>query len=228
MKAPPLTYQGMLAQDAGNQRGGRQANAQNMKYAKWAYARCIMSHETTSPSTLALQFSHTNYAQLYSVALNKSIQDTDSCNVIYDQKKAIKLIFTISWTNEGDDFIFQKEEDAKFWERIVRLCSTVSPLQKRIKTELEGKAFREMLEISEQEWSETWCAAVPAPKPEITPQYQPPLSTATVAEEGTRIRRSVARFGSRFSIRVRFPRFSTKKKNKRQNEEVAKETTPAA
>ncbi|KAF5711044.1 hypothetical protein FMUND_9194 [Fusarium mundagurra] len=206
-----------------------------MKYAKWAYARCIVSHETTLPSTLALQFSHTNYAQLYSMSLSKSVQDTDSCTFIYDQKKAIKLIFTISWTNEGDDFIFESEEDAKFWERVVRLCSTVSPLQKRIKTELEGTAFKEMLEISDQEWSETWFAAVPAPIPQNTPQNAPPVSgnqapvsTAIVPEEGARIRRSVSRFGSRFSIRVRFPRFSRKKKNKGLNEEVAQEATPVA
>lgn len=196
---------------------------------RYAYARCIISHETTLPSTLALQFSHTNYAQLYSMSLNKSIQDTDNCTFIYDQKKSIKMIFTISWTNEGDDYIFQNKEEAKFWGRVVRLCSTVSPLQKRIKTELEGTAFREMLEISDQEWSETWSAGVFAPVPEITPQNQPPVSTTTVAEEGARIRRSVARFGSRFSIRVRFPKFSKKKnKTKGQNEEVVKEATPAA
>lgn len=194
---------------------------------RYAYARCIISHETTLPSTLALQFSHINYAQLYSMSLNKSIQDTDSCTFIYDQKKSIKMIFTISWTNEGDDYIFQNEEEAKFWERVVRLCSTVSPLQKRIKTELEGTAFREMLEISDQEWSETWSAGVPAPVPEITPQNQPPVSTTNVAEEGARIRRSVARFGSRFSIRVRFPRFSKKKKKKGQNDEAVKEATAA-
>ncbi|KAF5568252.1 hypothetical protein FNAPI_242 [Fusarium napiforme] len=206
-----------------------------MKYAKWAYARCIVSHETTLSSTLALQFSHTNYAQLYSMSLSKSIQETDSCTLIYDQKKAIKLIFTISWTNEGDDFIFENEEDAKFWERAVRLCSTVSPLQKRIKTEIEGKLFKDMLEISDKEWSETWCNAVAAPIPQNTPQNAPPvsgnqapISTTTVPEEGARTRRSVARFGSRFSIRVRFPKFLKKKKNKGQNEEVAKEDTPAA
>ncbi|KAF4440255.1 hypothetical protein FACUT_3579 [Fusarium acutatum] len=169
------------------------------------------------------------------MSLSRSIQNTDSCTFIYDQKKAIKLILTISWTNEGDDFIFQNEEDAKFWERFVRLCSTVSPLQKRIKTELEGTAFREMLEISDQKWSETWFAAVPAPIPQNTPQNappvsgnQPPISTSTVPEEGARIRRSVARFGSRFSIRVRFPKFSRKKKKKGQDEEVAKEDTPVA
>ncbi|CVK94033.1 uncharacterized protein FMAN_03302 [Fusarium mangiferae] len=163
------------------------------------------------------------------MSLNKSIQDTDSCTFIYDQKKAIKMIFTISWTNEGDDYIFQNEEEAKFWERVVRLCSTVSPLQKRIKTELEGTAFREMLEISDQEWSETWRNAEPAPMPQNTPQNQLPIGTTTVAEEGARIRRSVARFGSRFSIRVRFPKFSKKKnKKKGQNEEVVKEATPAA
>ncbi|KAF5542725.1 hypothetical protein FMEXI_7353 [Fusarium mexicanum] len=187
-----------------------------------------MSHETAIPSTLAFQFSHINYAQLYSMSLSKSIQDTDSCTFIYDQNKAIKLIFTISWTNKGDDFIFQNEEDANFWVRVVRLCSTISPLQKRIKRELEGTAFKEMLDISDQEWSDTWCEAVPAPIPQITPQYQPPLSTATVEGEGARMRRNVVRFGSRFSIRVRFPRFSKKKKKKGQNEEVAKDTTPAA
>ncbi|KAF5649464.1 uncharacterized protein FTJAE_901 [Fusarium tjaetaba] len=169
------------------------------------------------------------------MSLRKNVHDTDSCTFIYDQKKAIKLIFTISWTNEDDDFIFQNEEDAKFWERVVRLCSTVSPLQKRIKTELEGKAFKEMLEISDKEWSETWCNAVAAPIPQNTPQNVPPvsgnqapISTTTVPEEGARTRRSVARFGSRFSIRVRFPKFLKKKKNKGQNEGVAKEDTPAA
>ncbi|KAF5673730.1 hypothetical protein FDENT_10176 [Fusarium denticulatum] len=206
-----------------------------MKYAKWAYARCIVSHGTTLPSTLALQFSHTNYARLYSMSLSKNIQDTDSCTFIYDQKKAIKLIFTISWTSEGDDFIFENEEDAEFWERVVRLCSTVSPLQKHIKTELEGKAFKEILEVSDQEWSEIWFAAVAAPIPQNTPQNappvsgsQPPISTTTVAKEVPRIRRSVARFGSRFSIRVRFPKFSKKKKKKGQDEEMAKEDAPVA
>jgi hypothetical protein len=169
------------------------------------------------------------------MSLSKSIQDTDSCTFIYDQKKAIKLIFSISWTHEGDNFIFQNEEDAIFWERVVRLCSTASPLQKRIKTELEGKLFKEMLEISDQEWSETWCNAVAAPIPQNTPQNAPPvsgnqapISTTTVPEEGTKIRRSVARFGSRFSIRVRFPKFSKKKKKKGQDEEVAKEAAPVA
>ncbi|KAF5592136.1 hypothetical protein FPCIR_5827 [Fusarium pseudocircinatum] len=169
------------------------------------------------------------------MSLSKSIQDTDSCTFIYDQKKTIKLIFTISWTSEGDDFIFENEEDAKFWERVVRLCSTLSPLQKRIKTELEGKAFKEILEISDQEWSEIWFAAVAAPIPQNTPQNAPPvsgsqapISTTTVAEEVPRIRRSVARFGSRFSIRVRFPKFSKKKKKKGQDEEVAKEAAPVA
>ncbi|KAL5595155.1 hypothetical protein FOVSG1_008844 [Fusarium oxysporum f. sp. vasinfectum] len=193
-----------------------------------AYARCIVSHETTLPSTLALQFSHTKYAKLYSMSLNKRIQDTDSCTFIYDQNKAIKMIFTISWTNAGDDFIFQNEPDAKFWERVVRLCRTVLPLQKCIITELEGTVFREMLGISDQEWSETWRAAVLAPMPENTPQNQPHVSTTTVVQEGARIRRSVARFGSRFSIRVRFSRFSRKKKKKGQNEEVASKATPAA
>ncbi|KAF5257727.1 hypothetical protein FOXYS1_11732 [Fusarium oxysporum] len=151
-----------------------------------------------------------------------------SCTFIYDQNKAVKMIFTISWTNEGDDFIFQNEPDAKFWERVVRLCRTVLPLQKCIITELEGTVFREMLEISDQDWSETWRAAVLAPMPENTPQNQPYVSTTTVVQEGARIRRSVARFGSRFGIRVRFPRFSRKKKKKGQNEEVANEATPAA
>ncbi|KAF4956458.1 hypothetical protein FGADI_3816 [Fusarium gaditjirri] len=136
------------------------------------------------------------------------------------------MIFTISWTNEGDDFVFQNEKDAKFWERAVRLCRTIVPLQKRIITELEGSAFRDTLGISEQEWSETWRAAVLAPVPQNTPQNQPPVSTTTVVQESARIRRSVARFGSRFSIRVRFPKFSRKKKGR--NEEVANEATPAA
>ncbi|KAH7261003.1 uncharacterized protein BKA55DRAFT_536009 [Fusarium redolens] len=188
-----------------------------------SYARCVVTPDPTIPSTLGLQFSHTKYAKLCAMFLNKKIRGTDSCNFVYDQIKAINMSFTISWTNEGDDFLFENGQGAVFWERVIGLCITILPLRMRITKELEWTTFKERLEISDEEWSEAWDVAV-LDMPENTPLDD---DITTVVQEGAKIMRSITRLGSRFSKRFRFPRFS-KNEKKGQDGEVAKETTAAA
>ncbi|KAG7415118.1 hypothetical protein Forpe1208_v005736 [Fusarium oxysporum f. sp. rapae] len=168
---------------------------------------------------------------MYATFLSKRTRRDDDCTFVYDQRKAIEMIFTIAWTNEGDDFIFQNEQDAASWERIVSLCSTstVSPPRKCITKELRAVNFRRKLRINEQEWSEVWHGAVLSPIAEISAKSDAIYvdTTTPAAQEGAKIRRSVGWFGSWFSIRVPFSRL-LKNNKKGQNDKVANEATPVA
>jgi hypothetical protein len=69
----------------------------------------------------------------------------------------LSINFDVTWTVETNEFTFDNQQDAESWKKLVPFCE-VSGSPERLKAfdEIKPEKFKELLNISEQDWGNAW------------------------------------------------------------------------
>lgn len=123
-------------------------------------ARCIIAAKDVVPKSsgtfaITLQFSHRNYAELYSNYLAREALNENYFSYSIDGK-AVQITCPADYAPTdciGGELVFASEENAEKWGSRMGLCEGCgSSKRRRIVAELSPEAFRKKLDISEEDW----------------------------------------------------------------------------
>ncbi|RFN47903.1 hypothetical protein FIE12Z_7848 [Fusarium flagelliforme] len=108
-------------------------------------------------SEVTVIFSHTKYAELYMKFLEGKKESENKVSYTSYNKSLVYLKLNIAWRFESDEFVFNNQQDAENWKKLLPFCEiSESPEKLKAFDEIKPGKFRVLLKISKVDWSTEW------------------------------------------------------------------------